>query len=64
MYTGLVGLSLAFIVAVFTTDAGSRADKVSFVICCVLLLPLAAAILSYVAFALCYVFWFIWHPYF
>lgn len=60
-YTGFVGLLLAGAICLLT---GDYYNKVLEVICIVLVVPFALSVLSTVIWVLCFVFWFIWHPYF
>ena len=59
--TGLFGLLLAGGLCILFYESN---NKVLEVICVLLVLPLVVATLSILVWALCYVFWFIWHPYF
>jgi hypothetical protein len=59
--TGFVCTVLAVIVCATFWDADCKAPQI---ICAILVLPLALAFLGSVAWALCDIFWWIWHPYF
>jgi hypothetical protein len=59
--TGLVCLFFAVIICFMFWDTDYKAIPI---ICAILLLPLALAFLGAVAWMLCEIFWWIWHPYF
>lgn len=61
MKTGWICLVISAFICFLFSESDSSAPVV---ICAILLLPLVLATLSVAVWGLCFVFWFIWHPYF
>jgi hypothetical protein len=62
--TGLVGVIVAGIIALFTWETGDKLGAVATAICALLLIPIVVSFLGGIACFFHHIFWIIWHPYF